>query len=217
MFTGIIEEIGHIQRWQMGADRCRLHVRCDTVLEGTKIGDSIAVNGVCLTVAEKRNDSFTADIMRESLRRTALSELGTNVPVNLERALQVGARLGGHWVTGHIDGVATIKEVRPESNAVWYGLVIAPELERYTALKGSIAVDGTSLTIARIGPGTCEVSLVPHTRNQSVLARKRLGDRVNIEVDVLARYIVHSAQHASAGVQQDHGLSEAKLKDLGFI
>lgn len=189
MFTGIIEEIGTVRRIERGASGARLTIGAKTVLEGTKIGDSIATNGVCLTVTSMTADSFTADVMAESLRRSGLGALQSGSPVNLERAMPADGRFGGHIVSGHIDGTGTVAALRREDNAVWVTVHAAPSLLRYIVEKGSIAIDGVSLTVAAVDTDGFSVSIIPHTGAQTILLGKKPGDTVNLECDVIGKYV----------------------------
>lgn len=189
MFTGIVEETGSVVRVQKGAHSAVLTVQARKVLEGTRIGDSIAVNGICLTVTAMSPDTFTADVMHETLDRTGLSSLGPGSPVNLERAMPADGRFGGHIVSGHIDGVGRITDVRRDDTAVWYTVEAAPELLRLVVEKGSIALDGISLTVAATGRNTFSVSIIPHTAAQTVLGRRKAGDLVNLETDIIGKYV----------------------------
>lgn len=216
MFTGIVEEIGKVTSWQQGSQTCRLTISCKEVLAGSRLGDSIAVNGVCLTAAHLSRDSFTADILTESLRKTALVQLKTGHPVNLERALQVGGRLGGHWVTGHIDGVGKIADVFRERNSLWYTIELPHGMMDYLVPKGSIALDGTSLTIAKLEDRQVTVSLIPHTAQETILGLKGAGDLVNVETDILGKY-VHRFMSKSEEPKAEDKLSLEKLRSLGFV
>ena len=189
MFTGIVEETGSVVRVQKGAHSAVLTVQARKVLEGTRIGDSIAVNGICLTVISMGPDTFTADVMHETLNRTGLSGLGPGSPVNLERAMPADGRFGGHIVSGHIDGVGRITDVRRDDTAVWYTVEAAPELLRLVVEKGSIALDGISLTVAATGRNTFSVSIIPHTAAETVLGRRKAGDLVNLEADIIGKYV----------------------------
>lgn len=189
MFTGIVEETGSVVRVRKGAHSAVLTVQARKVLEGTRIGDSIAVNGICLTVTAMSPDTFTADVMHETLNRTGLSGLGPGSPVNLERAMPADGRFGGHIVSGHIDGVGRITDVRRDDMAVWYTVEAAPDLLRLVVEKGSIALDGISLTVAATGRNTFSVSIIPHTAAQTVLGRRKVGDLVNLETDIIGKYV----------------------------
>lgn len=188
MFTGIIEEIGAVQRSsQTGTSR--LQIRCQTVLQGTHIGDSIAVNGVCLTVSRLFDDGFSADLQPVTRRLSNLGALRSGDKVNLERSIGVGQRFGGHYVQGHIDGVARITSVTGEGPSILVRLVLPPDLLRYVVERGFITVDGASLTVTRVWSDGVEVSLVYHTQQSITLAGKRSGDQINIEIDVIAKYV----------------------------
>ena len=189
MFTGIIEELGTVQRIERGASGARLTIAAKTVLEGTKLGDSIATNGVCLTVVSLTSDSFSADVMAESLRRSNLGALQTGSPVNLERAMPLNGRFGGHIVSGHIDGTGTIASQKREDNAVWVTVRTAASLLRYIVEKGSIAIDGVSLTVAAVDESSFAVSIIPHTGAQTILLDKKPGETVNLECDVIGKYV----------------------------
>jgi riboflavin synthase len=190
MFTGIIEELGELVSWSDTAgDSARVGIRGRLVTEDAKHGDSIAVNGVCLTVVDVTDGVFTADVMGETLKRTALGATRVGEPVNLERAATLQTRLGGHLVQGHVDAVAEIvaREPSVEWETVWFSL---PEpVARYVVEKGSITVDGISLTVAGVGPATFAVGLIPTTLALTTLGRKAVGDPVNLEVDVVAKYV----------------------------
>lgn len=189
MFTGIIEEIGTVRRIERGAAGARLTIAAKTVLEGTKLGDSIATNGVCLTVVSLTADSFSADVMAESLRRSGLGQLQSGSPVNLERAMPLNGRFGGHIVSGHIDGTGTIASLRREDNAVWVTVHASAALLRYIVEKGSVAIDGVSLTVAAVGQTSFAVSIIPHTGAETILLGKKPGETVNLECDVIGKYV----------------------------
>ena len=189
MFTGIIEEIGTVERVKRDRHSAVLTIRAHTVLEGTKIGDSIAVNGICLTVTALGGGSFSADVMHETLNRSALAGLSSGTPVNLERAMPAGGRFGGHIVAGHVDGVGKIRCVRRDDTAIWYTVEAAPELLRYVVEKGSIAIDGISLTVAAVAERDFSVSIIPHTAAQTVLRERREGSLVNLETDIIGKYV----------------------------
>jgi len=189
MFTGIVEELGEVVKLTDLGDSVRLSVRGPTVLDGTKHGDSIAVNGVCLTVVETDGDRFTADVMRETLRRSSLGALTPGAPVNLERPVRLDGRLGGHLVQGHVDGTATILDRSPSPHWDLVRISLPADLARYVVEKGSITVDGVSLTVAAVDGDTFTVSLIPTTLALTTLGRKKPGDPVNLEVDVLAKYV----------------------------
>ena len=189
MFTGIVEELGSVEAVELGADSAVLTVRGPLVVSDASHGASIAVNGVCLTVVAHDEATFSVDVMRETLDRSSLGALQAGSPVNLERAMPAGGRFGGHVVQGHVDGTATI--VRREPGDRWEVVTFSlpPELSRYVVEKGSITVDGISLTVSAVDDATFAVSLIPTTLDLTTLGRKQVGDPVNLEVDVIAKYV----------------------------
>ena len=212
MFTGIIEEIGTVRRIEHGAKGARLTIQANTVLEDTRIGDSIATNGVCLTVVSMTGDSFSADVMAESLRRSSLGTLQGGSPVNLERAMAANGRFGGHIVSGHIDGTGTIASQKREDNAVWVKIKTPAPLLRYIVEKGSIAIDGVSLTVAAMTDTDFSVSIIPHTGAQTILLGKKPGDPVNLECDVIGKYVEKlTAPHKTGGISTNF------LAENGFL
>ena len=212
MFTGIIEEIGTVRRIEHVAKGARLTIQAKTVLEDTRIGDSIATNGVCLTVVSMTGDSFSADVMAESLRRSSLGTLQGGSPVNLERAMAANGRFGGHIVSGHIDGTGTIASQKREDNAVWVKIKTPAPLLRYIVEKGSIAIDGVSLTVAAMTDTDFSVSIIPHTGAQTILLGKKPGDPVNLECDVIGKYVEKlTAPHKTGGISTNF------LAENGFL
>lgn len=189
LFTGLIEEVGTIRGIQKGARSCVLTIGCRTVLENTKIGDSIAVSGVCLTVTSLGRDCYTADVMSETMNRSSLGQLRAGAKVNLERAMPADGRFGGHIVSGHIDGTGTVTAVTPDDNAVWYTVAAKPEILRYIVEKGSITIDGISLTVAYVDESCFKVSIIPHTRQVTALRERGVGDTVNLECDIIGKYV----------------------------
>lgn len=189
MFTGIIEEIGTIRNIEIRGPSARITISSSRVLEDSSVGDSISVNGICLTVTSMNSGSFTADIMNETIKRTAFHSMRVGTKVNLERAMKVDGRFGGHMVSGHIDGTATIQSIEQQGNATWYSLKPPSDLLRYIVEKGSVALDGTSLTVAYVDRDKFKVSIIPHTSEATVLSEKRPGQKVNIEVDIVGKYI----------------------------
>ena len=189
MFTGIVEEVGTIRAVRRGAHSAMLSIGAAAVLEDLRVGDSVAVNGVCLTAAKIDAGGFSADVMHETLNRSALGVLVPGSPVNLERAMAAGGRFGGHIVSGHIDGTGTIAALRQDGNAVWYTVQTAPSVLCYVVEKGSIAIDGISLTVASVEADRFSVSVIPHTAAVTILGQKRLGDAVNLETDVIGKYV----------------------------
>ena len=215
MFTGIVEEIGRVERIKHGQHSAVLTIHADTVLEGTKIGDSIAVNGVCLTVTSFGKDYFCADVMHETLNRSSLGALGVKSPVNLERAMLAGGRFGGHIVSGHIDGTGTIREVRRDGNAVWYTIQASEPILRLIVEKGSIAIDGISLTVARVDHVSFSVSIIPHTLQETALAEKRAGDIVNLENDCIGKYVA-KLMEVEEEDKAGKGMTREFLQRYGF-
>lgn len=189
MFTGLIEEIGTVNSIHMGNVSGCISIIASDILNGTKTGDSIAVNGVCLTVTGIRGNIFEADIMAETFRRSSLGDLKSKSHVNLERAMAAAGRFGGHIVSGHIDGTGRIIDIRTEENAIWYTISTGKEILRYIVEKGSAAIDGISLTVAYVDNDCFKVSIIPHTRQETILQYKGIGDRVNLECDVIGKYV----------------------------
>lgn len=188
MFTGIIEEVGTVRRVQHSGNASFIEIQAKKVLEDVHLGDSIAVNGVCLTVTHFGGGVFRADVMNETLSRSSLGSLTNGSPVNLERAMAANGRFGGHIVSGHIDGTGIITDIKNDGIAVWYTVSAAPELLRYIVEKGSIAIDGISLTVAKVTDTSFSVSIIPHTAAQTILSTKKTGDTVNLENDIIAKY-----------------------------
>lgn len=213
MFTGIIEEVGTVAGIQRGGNKSFIRIKAQKVLEDVKLGDSIAVNGVCLTVTDFDSASFRADVMNETLSRSSLGNLRSGSPVDLERAMAAGGRFGGHIVSGHIDGTGTITDIKNDGIAVWYTVSAKPEIMRYIVEKGSVAIDGISLTVAKVADSTFSVSIIPHTAAQTVLGTKKVGDTVNLENDIIAKYVEKLLKpDSTAG-----GVSMELLAKNGFI
>ena len=185
MFTGIVEEVGTLKNLNGG----RIEISCTKVLEDIKIGDSISTNGICLTVTDFAENYFAADVMPETLRRTSLEEINIGGAVNLERAMKVGERFGGHIVSGHIDGTGKISNIRTDGNAIFINISAENFLLKQIAAKGSVALDGISLTVVDAGENDFSVSMIPHTRAVTNFKFKRVGSIVNIETDILAKYV----------------------------
>lgn len=215
LFTGIIEEKGTIKSISKGNETIVLTVTAEVVLKDVNLGDSIAVNGVCLTVTSFNKREFTVDVMPETFRSSTLSHLNNRDFVNLERAMAAGGRFGGHFVSGHVDGTGKIIEKRPEKNAIYYTIALPEHLMRYFMLKGSVSVDGTSLTIFEVTESTITVSLIPHTADHTILGSKGTGDIVNIECDMLAKY-VHNMLSPKEEAKQKSKLSLEFLQEHGF-
>ncbi|MDO4293553.1 MAG: riboflavin synthase [Eubacteriales bacterium] len=189
MFTGIVEEIGTVNKIRHGRHSAILEICAETVLTDTKVGDSIAVNGICLTVTALRPGAFTADVMHETLTRSALSGLIHGSHVNLERAMPANGRFGGHMVAGHIDDTGKLIRIQKDDTAVWFTIQAKPQIMRYVVEKGSIAIDGISLTIAKIEKDRFSVSAIPHTVRQTILQERKEGDLVNLETDMVGKYV----------------------------
>ena len=189
MFTGIIEETGIIRAIGASGTSGEIAIRASKVLEGTKIGDSIAVNGICLTVTSMSHDGFTADVMPETIRRSSLKNASSGDAVNLERAMAADGRFGGHIVSGHIDGIGRIASKKTEENAVWVRITASREILRLIVEKGSITIDGISLTVAQVDGDGFSVSIIPHTGSETTLLKRREGEIVNLETDIIGKYV----------------------------
>lgn len=212
MFTGIIEEVGSVRHIRMGSASCVITVAAEKVLTDVHIGDSIAVNGTCLTVCSFDGGNFSADVMPETMRRTNLGTLSPGSAVNLERAMAANGRFGGHIVSGHIDGTGQVRVLKREDNAVWVTIAAKPEILRYIVEKGSIAIDGISLTVARVSAQDFAVSIIPHTGEATTLLSRKPGDIVNLECDILAKYVEKLLGKAEKG-----GITPQFLSEHGFL
>jgi len=216
LFTGLVEEIGTIQSILKGTKSAKLVIKAHKILDGVQLGDSIAVNGVCLTVTDFTSHSFSLDVMAETIRNTNLKNLVSGSSVNLERALRLGDRLGGHLVSGHIDGIGLIQAFEQEDNAVWVSVAASPEILKYVIAKGSIGIDGISLTVAYVDNRILKVSVIPHTKNVTTLLSKKTGDEVNLECDMIGKYI-----EKLISFKEDNSLKSSIdmkfLSDNGFI
>lgn len=215
MFTGIVEELGTIQHIARGQHSAVLTIQAKTVLEHTKLGDSIAVNGICLTVTGLSPQSFCADVMHETLDRSSLAELASGSPVNLERAMAANGRFGGHIVSGHVDGTGRVTRIRRDDTAIWYTVACDAALLRYIVEKGSITIDGISLTVAAVTAQDFSISAIPHTVAQTVLSERREGDVVNLECDIIAKYVEKLLQPAATAPAQS-SLTREFLAEHGF-
>lgn len=216
MFTGIVEEVGQVKKVISGTTSGEMEIKAKTVLDGTKIGDSIAVNGVCLTVTSLKSDGFTADVMPETLRRTNLGQLKSGDKVDLERAMAADGRFGGHIVSGHIDGTGTIADIRKEGNATWITISAATEILNLIVEKGSITIDGISLTIAAVTNETFSVSIIPHTGSETILLTKGVGSKVNLENDILAKYVQKLLNPAPVEEPKESRVTLEFLREHGF-
>jgi len=217
IFTGIIEELGKVREIRRGSQSCQIDINAGLVIEDVKLGDSIAVNGVCLTVVAFNEAMFTADVMAETLEKTSLEGLRSGDVVNLERAMRLGDRLGGHMVLGHVDGVGRIVEQRKLDIALVVRIGYPSELSPYILPKGSVAIDGISLTVVEVLPDSFTVSLIPHTAGLTTLGWKKTGDLVNLETDIIGKYVEHllkgpkkssNTGKISLGFLQEHGFME---------
>lgn len=226
MFTGIIEEVGTIATISKARDAYRLNIQAKQVLEGVQLGDSIAVNGICLTVTSFSSTQFSVDVMPETLRATSLRSLASGSRVNLERAMSMERRFGGHFVSGHVDGTGIIRQRKAIANAVYYEIEADPALLKYIMPKGSITIDGISLTVVEVGQQQFSVSIIPHTLQETILADKYSGDVVNLEADMLAKYMERLLEHRFQGATPEHpqatergqkGLTLEKLIENGYM
>jgi len=220
MFTGIVEEKGSVRYMQLTGESGVLAVKAKKVLERTKIGDSIAVNGVCLTVTSLQPDGFTADVMAETIRRSSLGSCKVGSQVNLERAMAADGRFGGHIVSGHIDGTGVIRSLIREENAIWVSIGTSPQILHLIVEKGSICIDGISLTVAYVDAHCFKVSIIPHTQQVTALHDRKVGDIVNLECDIIGKYVEKLMRPAPAAEEQEtkkeSGITEDFLKKYGF-
>ena len=200
MFTGIIEEVGKVLDIVRNGDLIKLSIGCSRVLNDTQIGDSISVNGVCLTVVRMDDNKFFADVMRETIKSSALGTLSLGEAVNLERAMTLNKRLGGHIVTGHIDGIGNMIHKRGNDRCVVIGISTTNDIIKYIVRKGSVSLDGISLTVSDVHDGIFEVSVIPHTMEQTNLASKNIGDVLNIECDVIGKYVEKFLRGSKSGI-----------------
>lgn len=220
MFTGLVEEVGTVRRFVRSDEGGRVTVGARKVLAGVRVGDSIAVSGACLTVVGIGEDELTMDCMPETLSRTTLGKAVRGSEVNLERSLALGDRLGGHLVLGHVDAVCSVLEIRERGNSLEVRLSLPDEIRPYVVAKGSIAIDGVSLTVTRVDREAFEIALIPHTRAETTLKDVRSGLLVNVEADVIARYVGRSLEAYGRGQEPGmalgEGLSEEMLREEGF-
>lgn len=215
MFTGIVEEVGNVREIRKGQTSSFIEIQAKTVLSDVHIGDSIAVNGVCLTVTEFSADSFRADVMNETLNRSSLGSLRSGSHVNLERAMSANGRFGGHIVSGHIDGTGVITDIRRDGISVWYTIGTTAAVMRYIVEKGSVAIDGISLTVAKVTDSSFSVSIIPHTAEQTVLSYKKTGDTVNLENDIIGKY-VEKLMNPQNSPKEPNGITMEFLAKNGF-
>lgn len=217
MFTGIVEEMGKLLSLEMGSDSGIITIEADKVLQGTELGDSIAVNGTCLTARDFSSGTFSADVMPETLKKTNLGNLKRGSIVNLERALTLNARLGGHLMLGHVDATGKITRIQPEGNAIIYTIAAPEEIRRYLLAQGSVGIDGISLTVARLQQDSFSVSLIPHTVKVTTLGQNGVGYEVNLEADVIGKYVEKIMKGGLPGGQGEGGLTLEKLAEGGFL
>ncbi len=217
VFTGIIEETGKILQVTKGEKSSVLQIEAEKVLQGTQLGDSIAVNGICLTVTSMGDNCFTADVMAETMRRTNLGEQYAGCAVNLERALTPVTRMGGHIVSGHIDGIGTVSSFVKEDNATWVTIKTESNILKYIVEKGSIAIDGISLTVAYVDNSCFKVSIIPHTSKETTLLTKSVGSTVNLECDVIAKYVEKLLNFKDDNKEKTEEINEEMLIKYGFM
>jgi riboflavin synthase len=209
MFSGMIEEMGVVKAVTRQPGSVRLAFLAKRILDELEVGESVAVNGACLTVTARQSDSFESDLSPETLQRTTLGQLSVGDGVNLERSLRYNGRVGGHLVSGHVDGIGRIRDRKPEGNTLLFSVEVPKELLRYCVAKGSIAVDGISLTINEVGDGVIRVSVIPHTAKATTLGLKQIDSMVNLETDLIGKYVEQL-------LMPDRGSQEPKI-DVGFL
>jgi riboflavin synthase len=220
MFTGIIEGLGMVQSVVRKGGGVSMGIRADFALSNVGLGDSIAVSGACLTVVHVQDTTFKVDVAPETLTKTTLGQAKVGYKVNLERALLLGDRLSGHLVTGHVDGIATVKARRPAGNATVFAIGVSGELSRYVVQKGSVALDGISLTVNMCHKDQFEVSIIPHTAKLTTMGFKKVGDMVNVETDMIGKYVERFVQPLAEGTQEVENrvsMDETVLKKAGFM
>lgn len=222
MFTGIVEEVGLVKEIIPGSQSIKLAIKCQKIMKDVKIGDSIAVNGICLTVTSLGTGAFTADVMPQTMRKTNLGRLKAGEKVNIERALRPVDRLGGHIVSGHIDGTGVISSKEEEDNAVWLEISASPDILKYIVVRGSVALDGASLTVAYVDQNSFKVSLIPHTSTVTILGARKPGDKINIECDMLGKYVEKLMCLGLRGNKNENkndtkNLTLDFLRDNGFV
>lgn len=218
MFTGIIEEIGTISNIKQTSESIVITIDARKILNDVRLGDSISVNGVCLTVTAFTDKQFTVDVMPETVKSTSLKYLKRGSKINLERAMAAGGRFGGHFVSGHADGIGTIKGKRPFENAIYYEIEVAKELLQHIIYKGSVTVDGTSLTVFGLSENSFTISLIPHTSKETIIGLKGIGEIVNVECDMLGKYVDHFLARRFNGEQtiRKSSITTQFLEENGF-
>lgn len=217
MFTGIVEEIGTVMGIQKGKHAIKMRIKAKKVLEDTKLGDSICTNGVCLTVTHMTKDYFEVDVMPETVLKSNLGMLQQGSLVHLERALTLQSRLGGHMVSGHIDGTGEIIHKKQDENATWLTIYSKAELLKYMIYKGSIAIDGVSLTVAEVGAEDFKVSIIPHTANHTFLLQRKIGDCVNLECDLIGKYVARLLNFSTPVEKESPTLTREFLERYNFL
>lgn len=216
MFTGIIEELGKVKNISLQGSSGKITIYAKKVLDGINIGDSIAVNGVCLTVVQLMKDGFVADVMAETVRRSNLKNIQNGNYVNLERAMAADGRFGGHIVSGHIDGTGTIVSLEKEENATWVKVSAKPDILKYIVEKGSICIDGISLTVAQVDNETFSVSVIPHTGSNTTLTSLKPGDILNLETDIIGKYVAKLMDVKTDKKEDDEKITLEMLSQLEY-
>ncbi|MBY0096844.1 riboflavin synthase [Mesobacillus maritimus] len=214
MFTGIIEEIGTIAGIRRTGPMFEVAIHAEKVIKDVSLGDSISINGVCLTVTSFTTGTFTVDVMPETVKATNISKLKPGSKVNLERAMAAGGRFGGHFVSGHVDGIGTIVRKERQENAVYFEIEVNEELASAMILKGSVTVDGTSLTIFGVTTTSFTISLIPHTMEETIIGQKQVGDMVNIESDMIGKYVGHYLKQTKQ--VKKSSITKSFLEENGF-
>ncbi|MDX8359756.1 MULTISPECIES: riboflavin synthase [Bacillaceae] len=219
MFTGIVEEVGKVNRLTHSIDAIELQIGARKILSDIQLGDSVAVNGVCLTVTSFNEFGFAVDVMPETIKATSLKLLKNGSSVNLERAMLANGRFGGHFVSGHVDGVGEIISKTRKGNAIYYVIAIDEKLAKYVLHKGSVAVDGTSLTIFDVADKSFTISIIPHTLSETIIGSKDVGDIVNLECDIIGKYIEHFLlQGSQISLKDSHSkITKSMLVENGFL
>lgn len=216
MFTGIVEELGIIRKLHVSGHSGSIEIEAHKVLQNTNVGDSIAVNGICLTVTSLGKDFFTADIMAETVRRSSLKNATSGDFVNLERAMAADGRFGGHIVSGHVDGTGTILSMKKEENAVWVTISAPPSIMKFIVEKGSVCLDGISLTVAAVGESDFKVSVIPHTGGETTLLKKKAGNTINIENDIIGKYVDRLLNFKDSSPSEGSGITMDFLRKYDF-
>ncbi len=217
LFTGLVEEIGKVLKISKGTNSSQITIKAEKVLDDAKLGDSIAVNGTCVTAIDFKEDCFTVDVMAETLRMSNLGNAKMGSMVNLERALRIGDRLGGHIVSGHIDGTGSIVNIHDEDISTWLEIETSSDLLKYIVLKGSVALDGVSLTVADLSEKSFSVSLIPHTKGETILHYKKVGDVINIECDLIGKFVEKMISNSNEQVKNKSNIDSNMLTQYGFM